>query len=133
MPNRFDSKYISATLAISEAEARQGTNRTLILAGGQPISVSLPPGISNGQVIHFEGQYPSDGNDNSMTRLLLTIAVTRTEENALTFRSGSEELTIQGGFPFSSGRPAIINPPPRPSWMRRVLLVVFAFLVVIVS
>ena len=132
-PSRFESKYISATLAISEAEALYGTNRTLILAGGQPISVSLPPGISNGQVIPLEGQYPSEGNDNPTTRLLLTIAVTRTEEDALTFLSDSDELTIQGGFPFRSGRPAVISRPQRPSWVRRVLLVVFAFLIVLVS
>src|SRR5579871_4520302 len=102
MPDRFESRYISATLAISEVEARRGTNRTLIVPGGQRISVSLPPGISNGQVIHFETQQPSNSYDNPTTRLLLTIAVTGTEDDALTYYADSDEMTIHGGLPFSS-------------------------------
>ena len=132
-PDRFESRYISATLAISEVEARRGTNRTLIVPGGQHISVSLPPGISNGQVIHLETQHLSNSYDNPTTRLLLTIAVTGREDDALTSYPDSNEMTIQGSLPFSSGIPAIVRPPQRSSWIRKVLLAVLAFLIVLVS
>src|SRR5579884_79898 len=42
-------------------------------------------------------------------------------------------MTIHGGLPFSSGIPAIVRPPRRSSWVRKVLLVVLGFLIVLVS
>src|SRR5712692_3428824 len=45
------SSDLHATLAISEAEARTGTSRTLTLPGGRRVTVNVPGGAYQGQVI----------------------------------------------------------------------------------
>ena len=47
---------VRAPLALSQAEAREGTTRTLNLPGGQQVVVPVPPGAYNGQEIRLEGQ-----------------------------------------------------------------------------
>ena len=53
-PSQSKLSDVYATLAISEDEARNGTTRTLTLSGGQRISVSIPPGTHEGQVIELD-------------------------------------------------------------------------------
>ena len=129
------SKEITATLAISEAEAIQGTNRTLVLTGGQHISVSIPPGIYNGQVIRLEGQFQPNSESKQTVTLILTIAVTHVEDEEPTLHSGNNELTLQSGFPVKFGIPAVINwPRPRNfSWNRKVMFLALAILMVVVT
>lgn len=67
---------IHATLAISREEARQGTNRTLTLPGGRQVSITIPPGTSNGQTIRLDAQTGSLAQAGSADLLVLTIAVT---------------------------------------------------------
>jgi hypothetical protein len=129
------SKEITATLAISEAEAIQGTNRTLVLTGGQHMSVSIPPGIHNGQVMRVEGQFQPNSESKQAVTLILTIAVTHVEDEEPTLHSGNNELTFQSGFPVKFGIPAVINcPQPRNfSWIRKVMFLVLAILIVVVT
>jgi serine/threonine protein kinase len=129
------SKEITATLAISEAEAIHGTNRTLVLTGGQHIAVSIPPGIRNGQVMRLEGQFQPHNESNLTDTLILTIAVTHVSDDEPAFHSGSDELTLPSGFPGKFSIPAVIN-RPRPrnfSWIRKVMLLVLAILMVVVT
>src|SRR5690349_5885362 len=51
-----NSSDLHATLALSPEEARTGAVRTLTLPGGRQISVTIPPGVSNGYEIRLEGQ-----------------------------------------------------------------------------
>ncbi len=132
-PHAVDSKEITATLAISESEALHGTNRTLVLSGGQHISISIPPGIRNGQVMRLEGQSQPYSNGNQTDTLILTIAVTRVESVERTFHSDSNELTLQDGKPFEPRLPAVINRPQRFSMIRKGLLVVLAILMMVVT
>src|SRR5258708_20073101 len=131
--NAPGSKEITATLAISEAEALHGTNRSLVLPGGQHISVSIPPGIRNGQVIHLEGEYQTGSDENPTNTLILTVAVTRVEDEERTFLSNNNDLTFLGGFARESSRPAVINRPRRSSRIRKVMLVVLAMLMIVVT
>jgi serine/threonine protein kinase len=64
-----------ATLAISYAEALNGTSRTLTIAGGRHVRVDVPPGIQNGQVIRVSGQDSTIGSGGATIPLLLTIAI----------------------------------------------------------
>src|SRR5947207_11807802 len=66
---------IHATLAISSAEALNGTSRTLTLAGGRHVRVDVPPGIQNGQIIRVSGQDSTIGSGGATIPLLLTIAI----------------------------------------------------------
>ncbi len=52
---------VRATLALSQAEAREGTTRTLNLPGGHQVVVPVPPGTYNGQEIRLEGQGQPSG------------------------------------------------------------------------
>lgn len=127
------NKEITATLAISQEEALHGTNRTLVLPGGQHISISIPPDTPNGQVIRFEGQYQPDSNGNPTNALILTIAVSGVEDDEHAFRPDSNELTLQSDFPVALSRPAVINRPKRFSRIRKVMFVVLAILLIVVT
>ncbi len=66
-----------STVSISQAEAHSGTSRKITLPGGQYLNVTVPAGVSNGQVIRVPG--PNDSSS-SMSELILTIAIKEPEE-----------------------------------------------------
>ncbi len=71
------SRDQQATLAISEEEARVGTNRTLTLPGGRQIRIKIPSGARDGQVISVLDQSESTGGG-SAGRVHLTLSVMHT-------------------------------------------------------
>ncbi|MHB8598762.1 MAG: serine/threonine protein kinase [Ktedonobacteraceae bacterium] len=73
--NQVQGDAIHATLAISSAEAVNGTRRALTLPSGQRITVSVPPGVQNGQVVRIGEQDGTLVDGNLADPLLLTIAV----------------------------------------------------------
>src|SRR5207248_7524941 len=70
---------VRATLALSQAEAREGTTRTLNLPGGHQVVVPVPPGAYNGQEIRLEGQGQPSAYGGSRGALILTIAIAADE------------------------------------------------------
>ncbi len=72
---------IRATLAISRREALIGANRTLTLPGGRQISLSLPEGMLDGQVICLEGLGELPGSGGPPGALILTIAIKQADES----------------------------------------------------
>ncbi len=76
------NRDIRATLALSPAEAREGTTRTLNLPGGQQVVVPVQPGTYNGQEIRLEGQGQPSGYGGSKGALILTIAIAPGEQFA---------------------------------------------------
>lgn len=87
---------VNATLAISEDEARNGTTRTITLSGGQRISVSIPPGTHEGQVIELDdaGKPVSASDTKPSGAIVLTIAVQATDRSVLPDRFNSYDQTI---------------------------------------
>ncbi|MEO8970867.1 MAG: protein kinase [Ktedonobacteraceae bacterium] len=73
--NLVQDDAIRATLAISSAEAVNGTRRALTLPSGQRITVSVPAGVQNGQVLRIGEQDGTLIDGNLVDPLLLTIAV----------------------------------------------------------
>ena len=99
--NRSQGGAISAALAISSEEAFNGTVRTLTLAGGQRIRVTIPPRTQNGQVIQTQGQ---DINKAGVSiPLILTMTVAMAPENVLT-RLSNDEGTMAGRYT-NAGQP----------------------------
>jgi serine/threonine protein kinase len=90
------SNAIRATLAISTTEAIYGTNRTLSLASGQQVSVRVPAGTSNGQVLRLEGLNRSSPTGDSTDVLLLTIIVTDPGELAISTDATNAMPTMIG-------------------------------------
>jgi len=102
---------LHTTLAISEAEARTGTNRTLTLPGGRQVTVSVPQGVHDGQIIRLEGQ----GTDDPASAIIITITILPTEEISSVSYSRMGETFIPGS---SSSRPdsteAVVYASPSP-------------------
>ena len=108
---------IRATLAISYAEAINGTTRTLTLAGGRHVRVEVPAGIQDGQLICVIGQDNTFGSGGVAIPLLLTIAITPTGANyPPVFAAGEQAVTYSGtdrqaAWPGNSGTNISNNPP----------------------
>jgi eukaryotic-like serine/threonine-protein kinase len=112
---------IRATLAISKAEAQAGTTRILNLPGGRPITVPIPPGIHDGQVIRFEGQGEASGSGRAGA-LILTVAIAPLEETVLpstTDRTGEETFRSDPHRPqMTTPVPNVTAPPSQPGAKR---------------
>ena len=103
---------IRATLAISKAEAQQGTIRTLTLPGGRKVSVTIPKGAQDGQVLYLNGQ---DGSPNPSLQgeaLILTLAVPQAEESLQPpANSESDAQTVRASNTPASGFAPVVNTP----------------------
>lgn len=105
------SNNLYATLAISEAEARTGTSRTLTLPGGRQVSIYIPGGAYDGQIIRLEGQGEPAGQGKLVGALILTLNVKHIagiipapqprllEETILPTGSGSSDRTLPASNP----------------------------------
>ena len=71
----------SATLAISENEARNGANRNITLPGGRQIRVRIPAGVKNGQVIRVLDQNDQTGTGSTI-KVYLTLAIVPSASSA---------------------------------------------------
>src|SRR5215472_13416196 len=101
------SSELRATLAISKSEALNGTSRTLTLPGGQKVTVVVPAGAYDGQVIRAGGQ----GYGNSGDSLLLTLAVIQSETPVTTRDPNEEFPTIAASSPYAQN-PMTAAPTP---------------------
>ncbi|HZS76551.1 MAG TPA: protein kinase [Ktedonobacteraceae bacterium] len=108
---------IRATVAISREEATTGTTRNLNLPGGRRITVPLPSGMPDGQVIRLEGQGETTG-DGTTGALVLTIAVTP-DETRVAAAHGNENQTVLRSFPGNAQKDAIAI--RRPGRVRRLV------------
>ncbi len=92
------SGELHATLAISQAEAESGTTRSLTLPGGRRVSVTVPAGVSDGKVLHLEGQGMPYYEGGPVGPLVLTIS-TPAAERPLPLQQDSTDPTIAGSLP----------------------------------
>ena len=83
---------IRTTVAISQEEIARGTTRTLNLPGGRRITVPIPSGIPDGQVIRFENQGDTASNGTTGA-LVLTISIVE-DRLAQPEQSGNENETV---------------------------------------
>jgi serine/threonine protein kinase len=98
---------IRATLAISKTEALTGTSRTLTLPAGRRVTIAVPPGAYDGQVIYLGGQGEPSSSGGPGGSLVLTIAIKQPEEPAST--PESVEKTAR------ASNPNLQKPTPLPS------------------
>ena len=95
---------IHTSLAISMAEALTGSRRTLNFPDGRQISVAVPAGVYNGQLLRLEGLGHSSPYGGPAGALLLSIAITPTETIPAITNPEKLSQTI-----------AVAPPPPPPS------------------
>ena len=66
---------IHAVLAISAAEAEAGTTRTLMLPGGRQVTVLVPAGARDGQLVRLEGEGEASADGGEAGALILTLLI----------------------------------------------------------
>ena len=103
---------IHAILAISDMEARSGTNRVITLPSGRKVSVSVPAGVQDGQTITLEGGGELSREGSLAGTLILTISVKHTEEYRTAFPSSDERTVLTEG---ETVIPAGSTPIPGPN------------------
>jgi hypothetical protein len=85
------SSELRATLAISQAEAFTGTSRTLTLPGGRKVTVNVPAGAYDGQVIRVE---------DAASTLLLSLSIMQAGGPGLNTSPDSDDLTVAASNPY---------------------------------
>jgi eukaryotic-like serine/threonine-protein kinase len=83
------------TLIISPAEARAGTHRLVMLPDGRKLSVNVPAGAREGQMLRFEGQGGNSSNEGPLGALIITIAIKKVEELVTL----SNTIAVEGTLP----------------------------------
>lgn len=86
--NTSRSGDVYATLAISEMEAHNGARRTLTLPGGQPITVSVPAGAHDGQVLYIKDPASPGGS------LILTLVIRPVQQHQAATLADEDSATI---------------------------------------
>src|SRR5438874_2737803 len=97
---------LRATLALSEEEARLGSNRTLNLPGGRQLSIAIPAGVYNGQELRLEGQGIAPPSGGPAGALILTIAIAAFDA------ARARPPTPSGDNNFATDLISIPPPPP---------------------
>mgnify|MGYP001201351468 CR=1 FL=1 len=96
------SQSIYATLAISQDEAQRGSSRALTLADGRHITVSIPAGTHNGQLLYVDSQGRIAAASEGAGSVILSIAVVSSDQ------PGGANVGI-------SNEQTLLQPPPPPS------------------
>jgi len=98
-PATWTGSDIRATLAISTTEALSGASRTLTLPGGRSVTVPVPAGAYDGQVIRLEGQGEPSSGGGPAGALVLTLAIRQPEEVKGLSDAGFVEKTAYASYP----------------------------------
>jgi eukaryotic-like serine/threonine-protein kinase len=88
-----NSGNVYQTHVISVLEARNGTNRVLILPNGKQGTLPIPPGAYNGQVIRLEGYGKPTTYNGTLGALILTIVVAEVDGGV-----SPADVTVQQKF-----------------------------------
>jgi serine/threonine protein kinase len=89
-----NSGNVYQTHVISVLEAQNGTNRVLILPNGKQVTLPIPPGAYNGQVIRLEGYGKPTTYNGTLGALILTIVVAEVDAGV-----SPADVTVQQKFP----------------------------------
>src|SRR6266704_797633 len=114
-PHKLNSSDLRATLVISEAEALTGTTRILTLLGERQVSVSVPAGTQDGQIIRLEDQVEPARDHDVKGALILTITIACPEEQVFLANTNSDATVINSGSVTGSTGAAELAPPSRAS------------------
>src|SRR5258708_6357069 len=86
---------IHITLPINELEATNGTSRTITLPDGRPVTVAVPAGTYDGQIIQLEGQGKPSNYSEPAGALIIKIAIAHVEATiASLLNSNAIETTL---------------------------------------
>src|SRR4051812_37947738 len=90
---------IRANLAVSQDEARSGSNRVINLPGGRAITVQVPAGTRHGEEIRLRGRGEQNGPGGMAGDLILQISVIATDRSQNIDTNASPDLTERMSAP----------------------------------
>ena len=93
------SNAIHVTLTISHLEAINGTRRTITLPDSRIVTVSVPAGAYDGQIIQVEDHEQVERLGDSASSLIITVVISRIEG---TIESSRDSRTIEDTLPMLS-------------------------------
>ncbi len=132
-----DTGNIRQQLVISEAEAHAGTRRIINVTGRRQLTVDIPPGVQNGQVLYFEGQGGNPMYGGSPGALILTIAIAHTQNVITLADTGHLSQTAVAPHPQPTFNYEELPPDPRRPGskhiLRTILLLSIVFIVILGS
>jgi eukaryotic-like serine/threonine-protein kinase len=85
---------VPVTLTISQSEAQTGTRRLVPFPGGGKVTVNVPAGAYNGQVIRLQNVSEHSSETGTTYTLIVTIAIKSTEEIVTLSSSDVLERTV---------------------------------------
>lgn len=112
------TRDLRATLAISELEAQRGTRRDLTLPDGRRVSIEVPAGARDGQLIRLEGQGLASNTDKTGALLIMLTIVPSATLPAIPDQYPTIITPPMTPAPMASreaARPASYNRPEEPS------------------
>ncbi|HEY6287016.1 MAG TPA: protein kinase, partial [Ktedonobacteraceae bacterium] len=98
----------SATLVISEDEARNGANRNLTLPGGRKIRVRIPAGVKDRQVIRVLDQNDQTGSGSTI-RVYLTLSIVPSAPSAAPLLVGERMVKHEDNASFGVDQNATVR------------------------
>lgn len=90
---------LHVTLTINQMEAINGTSRTITLPDRRMVTVTVPAGAFDGQIIQLEDHGIASSHGNPAGALLITIAISRVEETVVSLLNST---TIENTLPEQS-------------------------------
>lgn len=86
---------IHLILTINELEAIRGISRTITLPDGRPVTVAVPAGAHDGQILRLEGQGKPSNYSELAGALIIKIAISRVEATVVSLlNSNAIETTL---------------------------------------
>src|SRR5947209_13462307 len=79
IPQMPNTGNLNATLALSNVEAETGTQRNVTLPGGRRVTVNVPAGVYNGQVLQLDNMGEPQYEGGPRGALILTVTVANAE------------------------------------------------------
>ncbi len=86
--------HISQTLTISSFEAQRGINKLVMLPDGRQVTVSIPAGVSQGQVIRMENYGRPTTYDGPKGALLVTVTIAPFAEEMINWSVDHKAPTV---------------------------------------
>ncbi len=82
-----DMKKLQVTLNINQVEAINGTSRLITLPDRRMVTVTVPPGAYDGQIIQLDDQGLASSNGDQIGSLIITIAIARVEKTVVALQN----------------------------------------------
>ena len=118
------------TLSINQDEARNGTLQVVVLPSGRRVTVAVPRGAYDGQVLRLEGLGERCKFDGPLGALIVTLSITKTVESVSLTRTEVVDRTVPASNPYNDDEEGLHYPNQKRSRTPLLLLILSVILVI---